>query len=131
MFKGWMPNNFDEAQAGALVHLVTISQQDGKLNEFIQQYETNLNKNPKDIKTLETLAQIYTLTENTEKTDEIIEQLIAASPKDTIYQAIRLRNAIQRDDTSETLEQYLNNTTDLTEAVTSLVHISIHPETLS
>ena len=113
--QGWMPNNFDEAQAGALVHLVTISQQEGKLNEFIQQYETNLNKNPKDIKTLETLAQIYTLTENTEDTDEIIEQLIAASPKDTIYQAIRLRNAIQRDDTSETLEQYLNNTTDLTE----------------
>ncbi|MXV77490.1 tetratricopeptide repeat protein, partial [Candidatus Poribacteria bacterium] len=114
--QGWMPKNFDEAQAGALVHLVTISQQEGKLNEFIQQYETNLNKNPKDIKTLETLAQIYTLTENTKKTDEIIEQLIAASPKDTTYQAIRLRNAIQRDYTSETLEQYLNNTTDLTEA---------------
>ncbi len=113
--QGWMPKNFDEAQAGALVHLVTISQQEGKLNEFIQQYETNLNKNPKDIKTLEILAQIYALTENTEKTDEIIEKLIAASPKDTTYQAIRLRNAIQRDDTSETLEQYLNNITDLTE----------------
>ncbi len=113
--QGWIPNNFDEAQAGALVHLVTISQQEGKLNEFIQQYETNLNKNPKDIKTLEILAQIYTLTENKKKTDEIIKQLIAVSPNDTTYQAIRLRNAIRENYASETLEQYLNNATDLTE----------------
>ncbi len=113
--QGWIPKNFDEAQAGALVHLVTISQQEGKLNEFIQQYETNLNKNPKDIKTLEILAQIYTLTENKKKTDEIIKQLIAASPKDTTYQAIRLRNAIRENYASETLEQYLNNATNLTE----------------
>ena len=113
--QGWMPKNFDEAQAGALVHLVTISQHEGKLNEFIQQYETNLNKNPKDIKTLEILAQIYTMTENRKKTDEIIKRLIAVSPKDTTYQAIRLRNAIRENYASETLEQYLNNTTDLTE----------------
>ena len=65
--QGWIPKNFAEAQAGALVHLVTIVQQQGKLNEFIQQYETDLAANPKDIQTLETLAQIYTLIENPEK----------------------------------------------------------------
>ncbi len=113
--QGWIPKNFEEAQAGALVHLVTIVQQQGKLNEFIQQYETDLAANPKDIQTLETLAQIYTLIENPEKTNDIIEQLIDVSPNDTSYQAIRLSKAIRKNHASETLEKYLNNITGLTE----------------
>ena len=130
--QGWIPNNFDEAQAGALVHLVTIAQQHGKLNAFIQQYETALEENPKltknsstdnfvkarvlgQIKPLEILAQIYTLTEQPEKTADILERLIALSPKDTVYQAIRFNAAIQRNLAAETLEKYLNNITGLTE----------------
>ena len=113
--QGWIPKNFAEAQAGALVHLVTIVQQQGKLNELIQQYETDLVANPKDIQTLETLAQIYTLTENPEKTNDIIEQLIDVFPNDTSYQAIRFNKAIQKNLSSETLEKYLNNITGLTE----------------
>ena len=130
--QGWIPNNFDEAQAGALVHLVTIAQQHGKLNAFIEQYETALEENPKltknsstdnfvkarvlgQIKPLEILAQIYTLTEQPEKTADILERLIAVSPNDTVYQAIRFNKAIQRDLASETLEKYLSNITGLTE----------------
>ena len=113
--QGWIPNNFDEAQAGALVHLVTMAQQHGKLNAFIQQYETAHEENPKDIKPLEILAQIYTLTEHPEKTADMLERLIAVSPNDTVYQAIRFKEAIQRDLASETLEKYLSNITGLTE----------------
>ncbi len=113
--QGWIPNNFDEAQAGALVHLVTMAQQHGKLNAFIQQYETAHEENPKDIKPLEILAQIYTLTEHPEKTADMLERLIAVSPNDTVYQAIRFKEAIQRDLASETLEKYRSNITGLTE----------------
>ena len=112
--QGWIPNNFDEAQAGALVHLVTIAQQHGELNAFIQQYETALEENPKDIKPLEILAQIYTLTEHPEKTAAVLERLIAVSPNDTVYQAIRFKAAIQRDLASETIKKYLSNITGLT-----------------
>ena len=113
--RGWLPKSFEEARAGALVHLVTIAQQQGKLNAFIQQYETYLETNPKDIKTLEILAHIYTLTENTQKTNNMIERLIAVSPNDSTYQAIRLNEAIQRNLPAETLEKYLNNIPGLTE----------------
>ena len=130
--QGWIPNNFDEAQAGALVHLVTIAQQHGKLNAFIQQYETALEENLKltknsstdnfvkarvlgQIKPLEILAQIYTLTEQPEKTADMLERLIDVSPNDTVYQAIRFKAAIQRNLASETLEKYLSDITELTE----------------
>ena len=92
-----------------------MAQQHGKLNAFIQQYETALEENPKDIKPLEILAQIYTLTEHPEKTADMLERLIAVSPNDTVYQAIRFKEAIQRDLASETLEKYLSNITGLTE----------------
>ena len=128
----WRPSNFEEAQAGALVHLVTIAQQHGKLNAFIQQYETALEENPKltknsstdkfvkarvlgQIKRLEILAQIYTLTEQPEKTADMLERLIAVSPDDMVYQAIRFNEAIQRNLAVETLEKYLSNITGLTE----------------
>ena len=110
----WMPSSFEEAQAGALVHIVTIVQQQGKLNELIQQYESDATANPKDIQTLETLAKLYTLTEETEKSKETIARLIAASPNDLTYQAIRLNYAIQENLDAETVEKYLNDLTGLT-----------------
>ncbi|MDE0685705.1 MAG: tetratricopeptide repeat protein, partial [Candidatus Poribacteria bacterium] len=69
--QAWRPSNFEETQAGALIHLVTIVQQQGKLNDLIQQLESEATANPKDIQTLETLAQLYILTNDTEKTTEI------------------------------------------------------------
>ena len=110
----WRPSNFEEAQAGALIHLVTIVQQQGKLKDFIQQLESETAANPKDIQTLETLAQLYILTNDTEKTDEITEQLIAASPDDLTYQAIRLNRVLQGDSDAETVQKHLNAITGLT-----------------
>ena len=111
----WMPNSLEEAKAGALVHLVTIDQQKGKLNELIQQYESDTAEKPNDIQTLETLAQLYTLVRNSEKANETIEQLIAASPNDATYQAIRLSNAIEANVDSDTILRYLKNSSGLSE----------------
>ncbi len=113
--QAWKPSNFDEAQAGALVHLMTISQYQGKLNQFIQQYEKQIENNPKDINTLELLAQIYTLTDNTEKTDEIIEQLTTVSPNDSTYQAIRYNRALRNNSSIETLEKYISKFSEMDE----------------
>ncbi len=110
--QAWRPSNFEEAQAGALIHLVTIVQQQGKLNEFIQQLEADATANPKDIQTLETLAQLYMLTDD-KKTIETIERLIAASPDDLTYQAIRLNYVIDDSD-AETVQKHLNAITGLT-----------------
>ena len=111
----WLPKNFEEAQIGALVQLVTIVQKQGKLSELIEQFEADAAENPKDIQTLEKLAQIYVLIENTEKTKEITEKLIAASPNDATYQAIRLSREIQQDLDNETFEKYLNDIIGLTD----------------
>ena len=111
----WIPNSLEEAKAGALVHLVTIDQQKGKLNELIQQYESDAAAKPNDIQTLETLAQLYTLVRNSEKANETIEQLIAASPNDATYQAIRLSNAIEENVDSDTILRYLKNSSGLSE----------------
>ncbi len=113
--QAWKPRNFEEAQAGALVHLMTISQQQGKLNQFVQQYEKHIANNPKDIKTLEILAQIYTLTENTEKTKKTLEQLIAVSPNDSTYQAIQFNRALRKKSSPETLRNYLSNFSEMDE----------------
>ena len=111
----WMPNSLEEAKAGALVHLVIIDQQKGKLNELIQQYESDTAEKPNDIQTLETLAQLYTLVRNSKKANETIEQLIAASPNDATYQAIRLSNAIEANVDSDTILRYLKNSSGLSE----------------
>ncbi|MXV73602.1 tetratricopeptide repeat protein, partial [Candidatus Poribacteria bacterium] len=106
--QAWRPNNFEETQAAALVHLVTIVQRQGKLKELIQHLEADAAANLKDIQMLETLAQLYILTNDTEKTDKITERLIAASPDDLTYQAIRLNRVIQEDSDAETVEKHLN-----------------------
>ena len=64
----WVPTSFEEAQAGALVQLTAIAEKNGKLDRLIHQFEAKVNANPKDLQTLELLAQLYTLTDNTDKT---------------------------------------------------------------
>ena len=109
----WVPKNFEEAQAGALVQLTTIAQQQRKLDALIKQFEADAEANPKNIKTLETLAQIYTLTENTDKVAEILDQLIAVSPNDPVYQSIRLNEAVLKDRSYETFKKHLDGITGL------------------
>ena len=104
----WMPNSFEEAQTGALVQLTIIAQQQGKLSKFIQQFETAADANPKDIQTLETLVKLYKLIENTDKAREIIDRLIVASPKDPVYQGLRLNQLIRQKIDYETIKKYLD-----------------------
>ena len=110
----WIPKNFEEAQAGALVQLTTIAQQQRKLGELIKQFEAQADADPKNIKTLETLAQIYTLTQNTDKTKETIDRLIAVSPNDPVYQSMRLSQAMTKDLNYETFKKHLDEISGLT-----------------
>ena len=109
----WVPRNFEEAQAGALVQITMIAQQQRKLRELIEQFEAQADADPKNIKVLETLAQIYILTQNTDKTNETIERLIAASPNDPIYQGTRLTRLMGQGISYETLAKYLDEMTAL------------------
>ena len=109
----WIPTDFDEAQAGALVQITTIAQQQRKLEELINQFEAQADADPKNIKTLETLAQIYVLTRNTDKTNETLERLIAASPNDPVYQGARLTRLMGQGISYETLKKYLDEMTAL------------------
>ena len=110
----WIPKNFEEAQAGALVQLITIAQQQRKLAEFIELFEAQADADPKNVKILETLAQIYTLTQNTDKAKDTIEKLIAASPNDPVYQSVRLTRFMEHGLDYETLKKYLDEMTGLT-----------------
>ena len=110
----WIPKSFEEARAGALVRLTTIAQQQRRLTELIQQFETEADANPKNIQNLETLVQIYILTQNTDRTKETIDRLLAVSPKDPIYQSLRLSRTLRRDIDYETLKKYLDEITGLT-----------------
>ena len=110
----WVPKDFVEAQAGALVQITTIAQQQRKLGELIEQYETQADADPKNIKTLETLAQLYVLMQDTDKANETIEQLIAASPNDPIYQGTRLARLMNQGISYETLKKHLDEMTALT-----------------
>ena len=110
----WVPTSFEEAQAGALVQLTAIAEKDGKLDRLIRQFEAKVNANPKDLQTLELLAQLYTLTDNPDKTRKITEQLLTASPNDPLYQAIRLRQTMQDDLNYETFKKHLDELTGLT-----------------
>ena len=109
----WVPTSFEEAQAGALVQITIIAQQQRKLQELINQFEAQTDADPKNIKTLETLAQIYILTRNTDKTNETLERLIVASPNDPVYQATRLTRLMGQGISYETLKKYLDEMTFL------------------
>ena len=110
----WTPANFAEAQAGALVQLTAIAEKKGELSSLIRQFETKVNANPNDIQTLELLAQLYTLTDNTDKTKKITEQLLASSPNDPVYQAIRLQQTMQHNLDYETFKKHLDEAAGLT-----------------
>ena len=109
----WIPTDFDEAQAGALVQITTLAQQQQKLEALINQLEAQADADPKNIKGLETLAQIYILTRNTDKTNETLERLIATSPNDPVYQGTRLTRLIGQGISYETLKKYLDEITAL------------------
>ncbi|MDE0685598.1 MAG: tetratricopeptide repeat protein [Candidatus Poribacteria bacterium] len=110
----WVPTSFEEAQAGALVQLTAIAQQNGKLSSLIRQFEAKVNANPQDTQTLKLLAQLYTLTDNSDKTREITEQLLAASSNDPVYQAVRLHQTMQHNLNYETFKKHLDEATGLT-----------------
>ena len=110
----WIPKNFEEAQAGALVQMATIAQQQRKLGEMIEQLDEAAGADPKNIQILETLTQIYILTENRDKTTETMDRLLAASPNDPVYQSLRLNQALQQNLDYETLKKYLDEITGLT-----------------
>ena len=121
----WIPTSFEEAQAGALVQLTAIAQKQGKLDGLIRQFEAKVNANPKDIQTLELLAQLYTLsrestrdspTDNADKTRKITELLLAASPNDPVYQTIRLHQTMQDDLNYKIFKKHLDELTGLTPA---------------
>ncbi len=113
--QAWSPNSFDEAQAGALVQLKIIMEEEGKLNELVEQFEKNAEEKPKDVQTLEQLAQLYGLTENRQKSEQITERLIAASPKNPAYQGMQL-NLLQAQEklNYDTLMKQLGEMTWLT-----------------
>ena len=110
----WIPKNFEEAQAGALVQLITIAQQQRELTAFIERFEAQADADPKNVKSLETLVQIYTLTRNTDKAKDTIERLVAASPNDPVYQSVWLSRSIGQDSDYETLKKALDEMTGLT-----------------
>lgn len=91
----WRPKTFDETQAGALVQLKIIMEGEGKLDQLINQFEKNVTDNPNDIQSLEQLAQLYTVTRDGHKTQEITDKLIAAAPDNPAYQRMQL-NKLQR-----------------------------------
>ena len=109
----WIPTSFEEAQAGALVQITIIAQQQRKLSELIEQYEAQVDADPKNIKGLETLTHIYILIGNTDKTNDALERLIAASPNDPVYQGTRLTRLIGQGISYETLKKYLDEITAL------------------
>ena len=110
----WVPKNFEEAQAGALVQITTLAQQQRKLGQLIEQFEAQADADPKNIKILETLAQVYILTRNTDKTIETIDRLIAASPNDPVYQGMRLAQSMRQGLSYDSLKKYLDEMTALT-----------------
>ena len=109
----WQPNSFAEAQAGALVQLMTIAQRQETLGELIQKLEVAADVNPKDVQSLEQLVQIYTLTENTDKVAEITDRLIVASPNNPVYQDMRLGQLMMQNPDYETVKKQLDQMTGL------------------
>lgn len=94
----WLPNTFEEAQAAALVQLKTILDDLGKLDGMFVELEEKITTNSKDVHTLELLAQLYILTENQEKTDEVLDKLIVASPNNLVYRGIRLKSLVNQEE---------------------------------
>ena len=110
----WLPTTFEEAQAAALVQMKVILDDLGKLDDMFVQFEEKATANPNDVHTLELLAQLYILTQNQEKTDEVLEKLIAASPDNLIYKGVKLRSLVAQEQFKyDDLISYLDEMTGL------------------
>ena len=109
----WMPNSFEETQAAAIVQLTTIAQRKRELNEFVRKFEEDADANPRDIRKLELLGQIYALTENNDKAQKNTDRLIAASPNDPVYQNMRLTQLMRQNPDYGTFKKYLDGMTAL------------------
>ena len=109
----WLPSSFEDAQAGALTQLGLIAQREQQLDDFIAGFEAKAEANPQDLQILETLAKVNILMENTDKTLQTINRLIALSPNDLSYRALQLNSALQRDLDYETAKSYLGGLSTL------------------
>ena len=111
----WLPNTFEEAQAAALVQMKTILDDLGKLDDMFVEFEEKVVTNPKDVHTLELLAQLYILMQNQEKTVEVLDKLIAASPNSLVYQGIKLMSLVDQEEFKyDDFINYLDGMTELT-----------------
>ncbi len=111
----WVPTTFEEAQAAALVQVKSIMDDLGQLDDMFAQYEEKVTANPKDIQTLELLAQLYILMKNQEKTDEVLDKLLTASPDNLVYQGIKLGLLVDQEGFQyDSFINYLDKMTGLT-----------------
>ena len=109
----WLPNSFEDAQAGALTQLGLIAQREQRLDDFIAGFEAKAEAHPQDLQILETLVKANILMENPDKTLQAVDSLIALSPNDLSYKALRLNHALQRDLDYETAKSYLDGLNQL------------------
>ena len=109
----WLPNSFEDAQAGALTQLGLIAQREQRFDDFIASFEAKAEAHPQDLQILETLVKINILMENPDKTLQAVDSLIALSPNDLSYKALRLNHALQRDLDYETAKSYLEELSQL------------------
>ena len=105
----WIPKTFEETQVGALVHLTTIAQQQGKLTELVGHFEEDVAANPTDVKKLETLARLYTLIQYFDKAKEVIDRLVEISPDDLAYQPLRLERSMKENPNYDKLKKILDD----------------------
>ena len=109
----WQPSSFEDTQAGALTQLGLIAQREQQLDDFIAGFEAKADANPQDLQPLETLVKINILMENTDKTLQTIDRLIALSPNDLSYRALQLDRALERDLNYEAAKSYLDGLSQL------------------
>ena len=108
---GWQPSSFYEIQAAALAQLVMMAHNQGdfELSPYLATFEERSAANPKDLRVRETLIQIYLIAGNIERVQELTDELIALSPTDPTYQALRLTHAIDERSDYETVKRYLDD----------------------
>ena len=92
----WRPRTLDDAKVGALVHLTTIAQQKGRLNELVQQLQDEADANPNDVNAHEALARLYNLIQDHEKADKVIEKLVDITKNDSTYLTLRIQDIFEK-----------------------------------
>ncbi len=125
----WRPKSIEDAKVGALVHLTTIAQQQGRLNELVQQLQEVADENPNDVNAHETLARLYNLIQHHEKADKVIEKLVDITQNDSTYLPLRIQSIL---DENLSPEQF-KKTIDALPTITSeerLQYIAEYAESL-